>query len=177
MGCVMAGLVRDVSDFMTAQERKETERDPEKGIRSYCRRLAGIYKSEEAIGGIPINMDGFHLFDARHRSSYPLIIAYEAAKLTEPEKADRFLYQLRYATITETRQTTRADEILRAARKTGLDEERFRKAMHDGSAEAGIRKFLQKHPLISEAEFREAFVLTREQAEKYRAFLFTGSMT
>ena len=79
---VMAGLVRDVSDFMMPEELSYP---PEEGIRRYCKRLAGIYKSEEAIGGLPINMEGFHLFDTEHRSSYPLCIAYEAAKLTDPD--------------------------------------------------------------------------------------------
>ena len=53
---VMSLLVWDVSDFMTPEERRM---DAESGIRRYCERLAGIYKSEESIGGLPINMDGF----------------------------------------------------------------------------------------------------------------------
>lgn len=65
---VMSGLVRDVSDFMVPEEKALPA---EEGIRLYNRRLARIYKGEEAIGGLPINMDGFHLFDADHRSSYP----------------------------------------------------------------------------------------------------------
>ena len=55
---VMSLLVRDVSDFMTSRERTM---EPEAGIRAYNARLAQIYKSEEAIGGLPINMDGFCL--------------------------------------------------------------------------------------------------------------------
>lgn len=65
---VMSGLVRDVSDFMVPEEKALPA---EEGIRLYNRRLAQIYKGEEAIGDLPINMDGFHLFDADHRSSYP----------------------------------------------------------------------------------------------------------
>ena len=137
---VMAGLVRDVNDFMTPEELSYP---PEEGILRYCKRLAGIYKSEEAIGGLPINMEGFHLFDENHRSSNPLCIAYEAAKLTDPEKADDFLKRLRYATVAETRQTTREDEILRAARIAGLDEEAFLRSFHDGSAEAAFQKDLR----------------------------------
>ncbi|MGI6056752.1 MAG: hypothetical protein ACOYBD_07210 [Bilifractor sp.] len=66
---VMSLLVRDVSDFMTQEERIM---DAESGIRKYCERLAGVYKSEESIGGLPINMEGFCLFDTDHRSSKPL---------------------------------------------------------------------------------------------------------
>ena len=133
---MMGGLVRDVSDFMTPEELTY---EPEEGIRRYCRRLAEIYKSEEAIGGLPINMAGFHLFDAGHRSSYPLNIAFEAAKLTQPEKAERFLYRLRYATIAETRQTTETGEILSAAERAGLETASFSRALHDGTAEAAFR--------------------------------------
>ena len=53
---VMSLLVKDVSDFMTPRERAM---DPEEGIRAYNARLAQIYKSEKAIGGLPINMEGF----------------------------------------------------------------------------------------------------------------------
>lgn len=81
---VMSLLVKDVSDFMTPEERAM---GPEAGIQRYCMRLAGIYKSEEAIGGLPINMEGFRLFDAAHRSSRPLCLAYKAAQLTDPGKA------------------------------------------------------------------------------------------
>lgn len=55
---VMSVLVRDVSDFMTSAERALP---PEQGILLYCKRLAQIYKSEESIGGLPINMEDFRL--------------------------------------------------------------------------------------------------------------------
>ena len=85
---VMRLLVRDVSDFMKPQERAM---EPEAGIRAYNARLAQIYKSEESIGGLPINMKGFCLFDAEHRTSKPMNLAYKAAQLADPEKADDFL--------------------------------------------------------------------------------------
>ena len=52
---VMSGLVRDVSDFMLPEE---LVLPADEGIRVYNRRLAWIYKDEESIGGLPINMDG-----------------------------------------------------------------------------------------------------------------------
>ncbi len=138
---VMAGLVRDVSDFMTQEELAQ---ETEKGIRRYCRRLAGIYKKEESISGMPINMDGFHLFDEEHRSSYPLDIAYEAVKLAAPEKAEQFLYLLRYATIVETRQTTAEEEILRVVQKAGIDKDVFLSCYHGGRAEDAFLTDLKK---------------------------------
>lgn len=132
---VMSLLVRDVSDFMTPEE---LALEPEKGIACYCGRLARIYKSEESIGGLPINMDGFRLFDAEHRSSQPLCLAYKAAQLTAPDKANDFLTELRHATVLECRPTTHFDEILRIVRKAGLDENAFVQHYRNGSGEAAL---------------------------------------
>lgn len=60
---VMGLLVRDVSDFMLPEELAMA---PGPGIRRYCRRLAGIYKSGERFGGLPMKMDSFCLFDENH---------------------------------------------------------------------------------------------------------------
>lgn len=115
---VMSVMVRDVSDFMTPEERTLP---PEIGIARYNRRLAGIYKSEESIGGLPMNMENFHLFDPDHRSSSPLCLAFHAAKLTAPEKAEQFLINLRKATVLQGRPTTHWDEILAVAKETNHD--------------------------------------------------------
>lgn len=136
---VMSVLVRDVSDFMT---RSEQAMEPEAGIRAYCKRLAQIYKSEESIGGLPIHMEGFCLFDAEHRSSRPLCLAYKAAQLAAPEKADDFLTALRHATVLDCRPTSREEEILRIVRNTGIEEASFTAHFHDGSAEAALEQDL-----------------------------------
>ncbi len=136
---VMAGLVRDVSDFMNEEE---LSMEPAEGILTYCRRLALICKSEEQIGRLPIHMEGFHLFDEEHRSSYPLCIAYKAAQLSDQEKADSFLYALRIACILETRQVTREDEILRVAENAGIDPERFTEVYRNGKAEKAFMQDL-----------------------------------
>lgn len=136
---VMSLLVRDVSDFMTPVERAM---EPEAGIRRYCERLARIYKDEESIGGLPINMEGFCLFDAEHRSSKPLNLAYKAAQLADPEKADRFLTALRHATVIDCRPTTHDDEIMKVVRQTGIDEESFIRHVQDGSAGTALEEDL-----------------------------------
>ena len=137
---VMSGLVRDVSDFMLPEE---LALPVDEGIRAYNKRLAGIYESEESIGGLPINMDGFHLFDTEHRSSYPLCIAYKAAELADAEKADAFLMRLRRATIVETRQTTCKEELVAVAREAGIDEVQFLRYFMDGNAEAAFQEDLK----------------------------------
>ena len=134
---VMALLVRDVSDFMTAEE---IALGRVAGIAAYNRRLAKIYKSEERIGGLPINMDGFALFSAEHPSSRPLNLAYHAAKLAAPEKADAFLHNLRRATIVQTRVTTRTEELAAVAEETGIDRERFLAEFSGGRANAALER-------------------------------------
>ncbi|MBQ8667895.1 MAG: DsbA family protein [Lachnospiraceae bacterium] len=136
---VMSLLVKDVSDFMTYEERSL---NPTEGIRVYNKRLAKIYKSEEAIGGLPINMDDFRLFDEDHRSSKPLNLAYKAAQLAAPDKADLFLKELRHATVVDCLPTTHTEEILKVAQKTGINSDEFHKFFSDGSAERELEKDL-----------------------------------
>lgn len=136
---VMSLLVRDVSDFMTATE---LALPPEEGIARYCKRLARIYKSEECIGDLPINMEGFRLFDPEHRSSKPLCLAYKAAQIASPGKADAFLRKLRHATVKHCRPTTHEEEIMNVVLQTGIDEDIFLAAYRDGRAEKALEKDL-----------------------------------
>lgn len=137
---VMSGLVRDVSDFMLPEEQALPE---EEAIRTYNKRLAAIYKSEERIGGLPINMEGFRLFDKDHRSSYPLCIAYKAAQCCAPDKAENYLVRLRRATIVETRPTTHTEELVDVARAVGIDEALFLRSFQSGEAEQRFTEDLQ----------------------------------
>ena len=131
---VMSVLVRDVSDFMTPEERAM---GPEEGVSRYCERLAKIYKSEESVGGLPVNMEGFRLFDTRHRTSKPLCLAYKAAQLAAPDRADDFLTALKHATVLECRPTTHFDEILNVACRVGIDEGAFTEC-YRGKAESAL---------------------------------------
>lgn len=136
---VMGLLVRDVSDFMIPEERALK---PEEGISLYCRRLARIYKSEESIGGLPINMDGFCLFNKEHRSSKPLNLAYKVAQLADPEKADAFLVALRHATVVDCLPTTHFDIIMKVVREIEIDEKSFIRHYQDGGAEKALNEDL-----------------------------------
>lgn len=119
---VMSLLVSDIHDFMT---REELELKPEERFAKYNKRLAEIYKSEEKIGGMPVDMRGFALFDMTHTTTLPLNLACIAVSRIAPEKSEQFLYHLRYATIAKVRQTTRFDEILKVVRQNGINEKDF----------------------------------------------------
>ncbi|MBR4382983.1 MAG: DsbA family protein [Selenomonadaceae bacterium] len=137
---VMSGLVRDVYELVTPDELKFGK---ELAIKLYNARLAEIYRSEENLGGLPINMTGFELFSTAETSSDPLNIAYKAAQLVDANKADEFLYRLRFATIVDCRPTTRTSEILKVVIKSGLDHKKFLTAYNDGSAEKNFQNDLQ----------------------------------
>lgn len=112
---VMGGLVRDVYQLIQPQELTKGRAE---GIRLYNARLTKIYEEEEKISGMPIDMRDFHLFSEECTSSLLLNLAYKAAELTAPKLAEQFLYNLRYATIVERRQTTLYEEQVRVAELT-----------------------------------------------------------
>lgn len=132
---VMSGLVRDVYDFVDPADLRLGK---EVALRRYNARLAKIYEAEEDISGMPINMSDLQLFSTEHTSSLPLNLAYKAAQLADPAKADVFLYNIRYATIVECRPTTRFPEIMRVVGETGISSGSFMQHYEDGSAQAAL---------------------------------------
>ncbi len=85
-------------------------------------------------------MTDFRLFDTEHTSSIPLNLAYKAAELASPEKADRFLYNLRYATIVDCRPTTHREEILKVVDKTDIDVAEFCKHFDGDTAKKALER-------------------------------------
>lgn len=133
--CCMSLLVRDVHDFMLPRELKMSKKE---GVEAYCKRLAGIYEDEEAISGMPICMENFRLFDEEHTTSLPLDLAFKTIELIAPDKAEFFLYLLRYATIVDTRPTTHFDEIMKVVQSIGIDETEFEEKYRNGEAEEAL---------------------------------------
>lgn len=133
----MCVLVGDVRHFMIPEDMAET---PELTLQNYNRRLAGIYRKEEEINGMPIAMEECHLFDMQHLTSEPLCLAVKAVQIIAQEKAEQFLYRLRYATIVEVRPTTHHEELLRVVRLTGgIDETAFLEVYENGMAEKALQ--------------------------------------
>ena len=99
-----------VRDVLDFMLPEERMLDLEEGIKKYNKRLAGI------------------------------CLAYKAAQLTNPDKADAFLKALRHATVLCTRPTTHLEEILRIIRNTKIDEKTFLTHYQDGTAEIELNK-------------------------------------
>ncbi len=128
----MGLLVRDVYDFVNPADLASGKAV---AIERYNTRLAKIYESEEAISGMPINMQGFALFDVEHTSTLPLNLAFKAVETFAPQLAEIFLYNLRYATIVDCRPTTHLDEILDVAHHIGIDRNQFLEVYNSGETE------------------------------------------
>ena len=79
----MCVLVDDVRHFMVQEDMAET---PEHTLRNYNRRLAGIYRKEEEISGMPIAMEECRLFDMRLAREHSVLLheqlAHESRHLT-----------------------------------------------------------------------------------------------
>lgn len=138
----MGLLVRDVMDFIDPADLRFGKAE---AIKRYNKRLARIYEEEEPIGGLPINMEGFHLFSETETSSLPMNLAYKAVERIAPEKAGQFLYQFRYATIAETRPTTRMEEILRVVRSLDIPEDIFENAFHAVDTMKALSEDIREH--------------------------------
>lgn len=136
---LMSVLVKNVYDLVNPADLSISK---EFALKNYNARLAKIYESEESISGLPINMRGFQLFSVNETSSLPLNLAYKAVQIIDEEKSEQFLYRLRYATIVETRPTTKVEEILKIVHDLGIDEEKFIEQSKNGNAETELQKDL-----------------------------------
>ena len=126
---VMGGLVDNIDNFA----------DPGNGISAGSQgandQIMSHWLESSPRHGMPINAEGFHLFSQAHPSTYPQNIAYKAAQLADPDKADFFLRRLREATLTEGKVTSDPDVLIELASEAGVDISGFIKALRSGDAE------------------------------------------
>lgn len=130
---VMGGMIRDMNDFS----------DPDNGIDGapdqVDAQIAAHWAESEHIHGMPVETNGFSLFARGEPSSYPQNIAYKAAQIASPARADRFLHALRAATIAQARGTSQPDVLREIAGEAGVDVAAFTRAIQDGSARRAFR--------------------------------------
>lgn len=140
MRYVMGGLVEDFEEFY----------DPANDISSPGD-VGPHWVEASNHHGMPVDTTIFGTDPAQ--STYPASIAFVAARQQDVEKANRYLRRLREAYATEVRNVNRREVQIELAKEVGLDIDRFRNALSDGSAEeafendlaqtqeAGVRSF------------------------------------
>ena len=93
----------------------------------------GILKASERHG-MPVCGENYHLVSHEFPSTFPSCIAYEAAKIIAPERADQFLYEMKLATCCEGRVTNDENVLANVAQEYGMDVEALLKAFHGEQA-------------------------------------------
>lgn len=118
IGFVMGGLVDNIDDFS----------DPANGIGGpdWKRQVAAHWLEASGRHGMPVDVGRF-VEKVAPSSTFPANIAYEAAKLQDPELADRYLRRLREAAATESRSIHLPDVQADIAEEVGLDRAGFLK--------------------------------------------------
>ncbi len=130
---VMGGMIRDMNDFSDPANGIDAGPDQVDG------QIAAHWLESSPIHGMPVKAEGFSLFKKGPPSSYPQNIAYKAAQIATPNRADRFLHAVRAATIAQARITSMPDVLRDIARASHVDVDAFDRALEDGSAENAFK--------------------------------------
>jgi predicted DsbA family dithiol-disulfide isomerase len=181
---VMGGLVDNIDNFS----------DPGNGIDAGSEGANAQIVSHWVEGaerhGMPIMAEGFNLFSKEFPSTYPQNIAYKAAQIADPDKADAFLRRLREATESEAKVTSNPDVQIELASEVGIDMVDFIKALNSGDAEkkfkadmalsrsAGVRGFPSF--LVKSSEGRQLLVRGYKTLPEFKeiiSYLTDGTLT
>lgn len=126
---VMGGLVKDITAFYDSYN--DIGGTPERSNEN----IAKHWLEASARHGMPVKVEGFKLFDAAHRSTYPQNIAYKAAQFQDQRKADQFLRRIREASAAEEQQTNITSVLIELASESGLDIAQFLDDFNNGKAQ------------------------------------------
>lgn len=130
---VMGGLVRDLSDFQDEDNHiSSDEGDLNPQIMQHWLETYPLHR-------MPVEPEGFRLFTEETPSSYPQSIAYKAAQIADPKRADRYLRSLRAASIAQARPTGKQEVLLQLAEEAGIDIGAFQQALQSGAAEKAFQ--------------------------------------
>jgi len=122
---VMGGLVEDFGAFYDASNDISDPGD-----------VAPHWEEASEAHGMPVDTAIFESHPPR--STYPASVAFVAARQQDPDLANRYLRRLREAFATEARNVNDRAEQADLAESVGLDVDRFRSALADGTARAGF---------------------------------------
>ncbi|MCK5103765.1 MAG: DsbA family protein, partial [Cyclobacteriaceae bacterium] len=125
---VIGGLVEDAHSFM----------DPRNNIggdlNKFNKQVGEHWLEASERHGMPVEAEGFKLFDDNNPSTYPMNIAYKAAQMQDEVKAVKFLRRMREAIAAEAKQANKMEVLIELAQDSGLDISQFVMDMDNGEA-------------------------------------------
>ena len=131
---VMGGLVEDAHSFM----------DPRNNIggdlNKFNKQVGEHWLEASERHGMPVQAEGFKLFDDENPSTYPMNIAYKAAQFQGEEKANKFLRRMREAIAAEAKQANTMEVLIELAQESSLDISRFIADMESGVAKKAFEE-------------------------------------
>lgn len=133
----MGGLVDDINNF--ADEGNGIDG----GAEMANEQIVSHWLEAAEQHRMPVKPEGFHLFSNEFPSTYPQNIAYKAAQLVDPTKADAYLRRIREATLTEVKVTSDPDVLIELACEVGLERAAFSKALKSKEAEQAFHEDLR----------------------------------
>ncbi len=131
---VMGGLVEDAHTFM----------DPRNNIggdlKKFNEQVAIHWLEASERHGMPVQAEGFKLFDDDNPSTFPMNIAYKAAQFQDEEKANKFLRRMREAIAAEAKQANLMEILIELAQESELNIGEFIADMESGKAENAFQE-------------------------------------
>lgn len=115
----MGGLVEDAHTFMDATNTIGGD------LATFNEQVGSHWVEASSRHGMPVQADGFKLFDEENPSTYPMNIAYKAAQFQSEELANKFLRRMREAIAAEAKQANKMEILIELAQESGLSISQF----------------------------------------------------
>jgi len=131
---VMGGLVEDAHNFM--DRRNNIGGD----LNTFNKQVAEHWLEASERHGMPVQADGFALFDDDNPSTFPMNIAYKAAQFQSEEKANIFLRRMREAIAAEAIKANRMEVLIELAQESDLNISQFIEDMKNGKADSAFQE-------------------------------------
>ncbi|NMA12882.1 MAG: DsbA family protein [Chloroflexi bacterium] len=133
---LLGGLIPDITEMYDEFEA------PEQTIASVSKVIFDHWQHATQNHKMPVTTNPLTLFDEENRSSFPVNIAYYAAKLAAPDKANDYLRWLREKVMVYDVKINRRSELLQLAKELNIDLQKFTEAFDDGTALKAFREDL-----------------------------------
>lgn len=136
---VMGGLVEDINEY-----HDEHNHIGGSDYQATNRQIAEHWVVASRKHGMPVDSINFGFFSSECRSTFPMCLAYKAVELIAPDKAESYLYRLRWACALEAEPSGTEAFLVELAGSLGIDHDAFRLAMTDGRAGEAFQRDLRE---------------------------------